>query len=69
MTLFDFSDIRIQLDVGDTREMRPDTLEEVIDDGVNRLANELWWDFLFSEKSCTELTGLAAWLPPTETDT
>lgn len=60
-----FEDIYIQLDVGDTRGMRPDTFLEQMDDAIESV-----WLALEREMYKTgdhldpyEVKGLSAWLP------
>jgi hypothetical protein len=60
--MIDWDSIKIRLDVGDTREMRPDTVGEKVDDAINYISNELQRKLYSFEHSKSPWSGIAGWI-------
>ena len=61
-----FAGIKIKLDVGDTRPMRPPTVSERVDDAIALVQNELdfgMYNLNAQAPGHNTVTGLASWLP------
>jgi len=60
--MFDFSDIKIKLVEKDLRAIRPDTIDDKVDDAVEYWSTRLVKDLYAIGRPDTSIQGLAAWL-------